>query len=102
MNSDDTIILKRAVLEQTLEAIELHLRNHERGCAYLDGIPNILRAALKQQKPVFGTVYFRDNHQYRSQLRFPIADGAYDLVKIENQDTSDPLFHVTAETWVFE
>ena len=48
---------------------------------------------------VHGTVFFKDNHQYRSQLRFPIADGAYELVKIENPDMTHPLFHVAGESF---
>ena len=48
---------------------------------------------------VHGTVFFKDNHQYRSQLRFPVADGAYELVKIENPDMTHPLFHVAGESF---
>lgn len=48
---------------------------------------------------VHGTVFFKDNHQYRSQLRFPVADGAYELVKIENPDMTNPLFHVAGESF---
>lgn len=53
--------------------------------------------AGKTALEVHGTVFFKDNHQYRSQLRFPIADGAYELVKIENPDMTHPLFHVAGE-----
>lgn len=57
--------------------------------------------AGKTALEVHGTVFFKDNHQYRSQLRFPIADGAYELVKIENPDTTHPLFHVAGESFEF-
>lgn len=55
--------------------------------------------AGKTALEVHGTVFFKDNHQYRSQLRFPIADGAYELVKIETPDMTHPLFHVAGESF---
>jgi hypothetical protein len=48
---------------------------------------------------VHGTVYFKNNHQYREQLRFPIADGAYELVKIDTPDMTHPLVHVDGESF---
>lgn len=76
-------------------------------CAELIRASNRPRAELDRRQcnekalEVHGTVYFKDNHQYRSQLRFPIADGAYELVKIESLAITDPLFNVKAETFVF-
>ena len=54
-----------------------------------------------QPREVHGTVFFKNNHQYRSQLRFPVADGAYELVKVEPLDTTHPLWRVPGESWDF-
>ena len=101
MTNDDPMYVKH--LERGLDAAEEEIKSLENEIAeqrsqigdLLEqlnpthmGEPMITRpkvgagdAALE----VHGTVFFKGNHQYRSQLRFPIADGAYELVKIEKE-----------------
>jgi len=89
---------------RTLAAIDEALGIGDDGCGDPDQTLTAI-AELKAAKvgagetalEVHGTVFFKDNHQYRSQLRFPIADGAYELVKIENPDMTHPLFHVAGQ-----
>jgi hypothetical protein len=103
-------------LERALEAAELEIKGLEGELREKD---KILAEMQEQLSPthmgeplitrpkvgaggtaldVHGTVYFKDNQQYRAQLRFPIADGAYELVKIETPDRTHPLFQAADDT----
>lgn len=103
-------------LERALEAAELEIKGLEGELREQDkvlqqlhdqlspthmGEPLITRPKVGDggtALEVHGTVFFKDNHQYRSQLRFPIADGAYELVKIENPDRTHPLFQAADDS----
>lgn len=114
MRNDDPMYVRH--LESALEAAELEIKGLEGELREQDkvlqqlhdqlspthmGEPLITRpkvgagdAALE----VHGVVYFKDNQQYRAQLRFPISDGAYELVKIKNPDRTHPLFQAAADS----
>lgn len=96
--------------EQTERADELaadkgtYFRLYEQSCIQVSELKQRvkdLEAWCPRALEVCGTVYFKGQHQYRSQMRFPVKDGAYELVRVEPY-THDPLDGVKAETYEFK